>query len=385
MRETVRSDGTRRCRALLALILAASACAPAGKDGASERTVSDAEIEALPLMSVNDGRLICTALGGDSCPLRSAVANWLGKDRVALWEPGRLVRILDSANPNGRDLGTLGENEGEYLYATAVGPYQGAWAIVDLQRGQLVRYKPDGIFEREDNIPRPNANSAPGFVGAMPVLQSIHSATDSGVARLTLDVLESQTKVGGTRVLDVPVPWLTLVSDTAIGVAPLFPASPRYAVDGDKTIIWTPGDSFWVQRRQFDGTPRWTLSSDRKGATVTAADVSARRDEITRNAPKDFLKPGDLDSMTARTAAVHPVITGFVLEPGGRILVAGSSPPTADSTAYIVLSGDGVPTHKFSLPLRTRPLVFAGDSLLVHRPTEGEPWEVRWLVVKPKS
>ncbi|MEP7382297.1 MAG: hypothetical protein ABI910_11455 [Gemmatimonadota bacterium] len=347
--------------------------------------MSDAELRALPVLAVTEGRLVCTAIGADACPLRSAVANWLGNDRVALWEPGREIMILDAKSPTGRNFGVVGQASGQYAYATAVGPFKGNVAVIDLQRAKMVLLNDAGGFEREENIPRPDANSAPGFIGATPVLQSIHAANDSGVARMTLDVLESQTQTKGTRVLDVPVPWLRLNADSAIGFSPLFPASPRYAVDVNKTIIWTPSDSFWVQRRSFDGEVRWTLSSDRKGKTVTAAEISARRDEITRNAPKDYLKPGDLDSMTAHTATAHPVIGGIVLEPGGRMLITGVAISSSDSIEYIVLTRDGIPSHRFSLASRVRPLLFAGDSLLVHRPTAGEPLEVRWLFLKPRA
>lgn len=377
----VRSHFTRSRVGIAIVAVVACARAEGGRDPA-ERVVAESSLARLAVASVADGRLICTATGADPCPLHSAVANWLDKDRVALWEPGRQILLLDAASPGGRPFGRIGQGSGQYMYATAVGRFERSIAVVDLQRSKLVRYKSDGAFEREDNIPRPDANSAPGFVGSIPVLQTIHSDSDSGTARIRLQVLRTQTERSGTTVLDVPVPWLRLMSDQAIGAAPLFPASPRYALDTDESIVWTPGDVFRVQRRSFDGKVRWTLTSDRAGIPVTADDIARRREEITRTAPQGFLKAGDLDSMTAHTAKVHPVVGGFVVEPRGRILVAGAATPSRDSVEYLVLTRDGVPTHRFALSSRAHPLLFAGDSLLVHRPTEGEPWEVRWLVLK---
>ena len=165
----------------------------------------------------------------------------------------------------------------------------------------------------------------------------------------------------------------------ALDATPLFPALPRYAIDADKSIVWTPSDSFLVQRRTFDGEVQWTLASDRKGVEVTEQDITRRRDEISRLSPAGTLKPGDLDSMQLRTGKRHPVLGGIVVEPKGRLLLAGAATPTRDSVDYIVAEHSGEPTHRFVLPGRTHVLLFAGDSLLVHRPTEGEPWELRWL------
>lgn len=373
----VQREWRRYSLGALALAFAAGAMGCSGKN--VTRTVSDAQLSALPTLKVSDGRLVCTALGGDQCPLHSAIANWLGKDRVAVWEPGRLIMILDAKSPNGRELGAVGQTPGHYLYVTAVGPYEGAIGVIDLQRLKLIRFKDDGTFDREDNIPRPGANAAPGFVGATPVLQTIGATPASDTAHMTLDVLDSYGQQSGKRVLDVPVRWLRISSDTAIGHSPLFPASPRYAIDVDRSIIWTPSDSFFVQRRSFDGTVRWTLTSDRRGTPVTPTDISARLDEISRNAPKGLLSPEQLDSMVAHTAKDLPVFSGIVLEPGGRMLLVGEILASRDSTQYLMVDPDGTPTHRFALPSRTNPLVLSGDSLLVHRPTEGEPWELRWL------
>jgi len=343
------------------------------------RFVSDSALGALPVASVSDAQLVCTALGAGACPLRSAVANWLTPSRVVVWEPGRPVMLIDKEHPTGKVAGSFGDKPGQYVYATAVGMLEGQLAIVDMQRTKLVRYKDDETFDREDNIPRPDENAAPGFAGSTPVLQSIGADADSGIAHLRVRILRSQTEIGGTKVLDLPLPWLRLTGRDALDATPLFPALPRYAIDADKSIVWTPSDSFLVQRRTFDGEVQWTLASDRKGVEVTEQDITRRRDEISRLSPAGTLKPGDLDSMQLRTGKRHPVLGGIVVEPKGRLLLAGAATPTRDSVDYIVAEHSGEPTHRFVLPGRTHVLLFAGDSLLVHRPTEGEPWELRWL------
>ncbi|MCC6928842.1 MAG: hypothetical protein IT359_07615 [Gemmatimonadaceae bacterium] len=334
---------------------------------------------ALPLAHVSEGPVVCTAMGNDSCPLRSAVANWLTPSRVVVWEPGHPVLLLDKESPTGRVVGSFGDRVGQYVYATAVGMLEGRIAVVDMQRTKLVRYNEDQTFDREDNIPRPEENAAPGFAGSTPVLQSIGADGDSGVAHLRVRILRSQTELGGTKVLDLPLPWLRLKGRDALDATPLFPAMPRYAIDADHSIVWTPADSFLVQRRTFDGKVEWTLTSDRAGVAVSEQDITNRRDEISRLSPAGSLKPGDLDSMQARTGKRHPVLGGIVIEPKGRLLLAGYATPTQDSVNYIVAEHGGRPSHRFALPGRTHVLLFAGDSLLVHRPTEGEPWELRWL------
>ena len=358
------------------------ACARGGEVTA-ERTVTSEQIAALPTLTVLDSRLVCTATGGDLCPLSSAVANRLDDRRIALWEPGRQVMILDAQHPSGHPFGVSGVNPGEYAVAVAVGPYKGGIAIVDEERNRLVQYDDEGKFTHEEALPSPTPNAAPGFVGNLPVLQTIRAPGDSGIARLRLQVLTTQEKREGETVLDVPVRWLRLRGDSAVSFTPLFAVSPVYAIDTDRSIVWSPGDSFRVERRAFNGQVKWALAGDLKGLPVTARDIELRRDDVYRNAPRGQLRPGELDSMVAATPQEFPVVSGIVLEPRGRILLAGSIAPSRDSVEYLLLGNDGTPTNRLKLERRVHPLVLSGDSLLVHRPTEGEPWEVRWLVLKP--
>jgi hypothetical protein len=349
----------------------------------TEHQLSDAELSALPRLEAADGRLVCTATGRELCPLGTAIANRLGGDRIALWEPGRQVLVLDGKNASGRPFGAQGLDVGQYAVALAVGPFKNGIAIVDGRRNKLVQLNAEGDFEREDDLPPPTVNAAPGFIGDLPVLQTIRAESDSGIAQLRVEILQSQRERGGTLVLDVPISWLRLRGDSAVSFTPLFAPSPVYAVDQDETIVWSPGDAFRLERRTFAGKVKWSLASDRRGLAVTAGDIERRREEIVRNAPAGQLRLGELDSMTAVNGPEHPVISGILLEPQGRVLVAGSVAPTRDSVEYLLLDRDGRPTNRFTMQRRTRPLIFAGDSMLVHRPTEGEPWEVRWMMLKP--
>jgi len=367
----------------LTLVLGALTACARGEVAPVDHRMSEAELAALPLLDAADGRLVCTATGRELCPLGTAIANRFGSDRIALWEPGRQVLLLDSKNPSGRPFGAQGLEVGQYSVALAVGPFKGGIAVVDGRRNKLVQLNLDGDFEREDDLPPPTVNAAPGFIGELPVLQTIRAEGDSGVAHLRVEILASQRERGGTLVLDTPVPWLRMRGDSAVSFTPLFAPSPVYAVDQDQTIVWAPGDSFRVERRTFAGKVKWRLSSDRRGVAISADDIERRRQEIVRNAPVGQLRLGELDSMTAVNGPEHPVISGILLEPNGRLLVAGSIAPSRDSVEYLLLDRDGRPTNRFSMLRRTRPLVFSGDSMLVHRPTEGEPWEVRWIVLKP--
>lgn len=370
-------------RRTLVAVVALAACGREGS-GPSERIVASSTLDSLPILSLSDGRLVCTAIGADGCPLGSAVANRFDDGRIAVWEPGREVRILDAKNPSGRPFGASGQRTGEYAVALAVGPYEGGIAIVDGQRNRLLHYDDAGNFKREDVLPSPTPNAAPGFVGNTPVLQTLQAPSDSGVAHLKVELLTSQEKRTGVTVLDVAIPWLRLRGDSAVSFTPLFPSSPVYAIDRDQTVVWAPGDSLRIERRGFKGAVKWTLVSDRQGLPVTERDIEMRRDEIYRTAPRGQLRPGELDSMVAITASRFPVVSGIVLEPRGRVLVAGSIAPSRDSVEYLLLSNAGEPANRLMLPRRTHPLVLSGDSLLVHRPTEGEPWELRWLILKAR-
>jgi hypothetical protein len=86
--------------------------------------------------------------------------------------------------------------------------------------------------------------------------------------------------------------------------------------------------------------------------------------------------------MAARTPATYPAVTTILLSRDGRIVVGEAVVPNADSVSYLLLTKDGAPLTRFKLEAQAHPLLFSGDSLLVHRPAGGEPREARWIQVK---
>lgn len=356
-----------------------------GKPSGIERRVSADQLDALTRMTVRDGRRVCEATGYDPCPLRRAVANWLNAEQYALWESGGLVRIYGGRDSLGRDVGKPGQGDGSYGFATAVGPDRGGVAVIDGGRNTLVRFDGHGRAAGEVQLAQRGVVGAPGFEGAVPVLQEVGPGSMGDTAIFDVRVLKSPTDTVGTRVLHVPLPWLRLSGDKPVTPTPLFPAVPRYAVDADRSVVWSPGDRFEIQRRRRGGGVAWTLVSNRLGPAVTPEDIASRRHEIEDQADPKEVPPADIDSMIAHTGKLHPAIGGITIAPNGTILLAGPVTPSRDSVEYFVLTRSGVPTTRFTLPARMEVLLFAGDSLLVHRPTESEPWEVRWLQLKPAS
>ena len=93
------------------------------------------------------------------------------------------------------------------------------------------------------------------------------------------------------------------------------------------------------------------------------------------------LQPSAFDSSAAHTGKHFPAASGLFVGADGRVLVVGPQTPTRDSLDYTLLNNSGVPSGRFALPVRTRPLLYAGDSLLVQRPGANASSELRWLVI----
>ena len=72
-------------------------------------------------------------------------------------------------------------------------------------------------------------------------------------------------------------------------------------------------------------------------------------------------------------------VGGVTTLPDGRVIVAGVNVPRDSAAVFYRLDTEGVPVARFTLDRRARILLAEGDSLLLHRPTEGEPWELRWV------
>ena len=348
---------------------------------ASVHVITAAALDALPRWTVTDGGRVCSADGRTLCPLHAAVANWLAPDRFALWEPGRQIGAWRIGDTVAVLIGSVGQGPGTYTNPSAVGATSGSDVlVVDAQTDTLLRYDGEGKFLSAKPLPKLFGLSAWGFAGRVAVLQRI-TARDSVVpAVLELRILKAAGDSAGRVALQTTIPFLHLNNSEVSSALPLFPTQPVYAIGDDGALTWSSADRLWVRRVNSSGGTNWTLSSDIKGAAIAPADLAARRLELEH----DDVPAIDLDAMTARTPATHPAVAGILLGRDGRVLVGGAIVPSRDSVTYLMLSKDGVPLARLTLDKRVHPLLLSGDSLLVHRPTEGEPWEIRWLLL-PKA
>lgn len=362
-------------------ILAVAACGGASPATGAERhlTVTEAALDSLPELTVHDGTLLCTALGYDDCPLHTAVANRLDDRRIAIWEPGRTVRIWRAGDSAGLALGRSGGDSSQYEMATAVATDGSGYLVVTPDSGwRLLRYDRDGNLGRTDLLHVDQQMTVLGFVGDRPVRQSVDGWDGDSAATLTVTALRRITDTSGTDLLTIPVNWMHGGSELAPPLAPLIAASPSWGLEDDGGIVWSPGGPFRVERRSPRGTVRWTLDGP-PGLPVTARDLDIRDSVARAQAALLPLVDADFVSMRERSDSLHPAISGLTVMPDGRVLLARSVLPGRDSVDYVRLDSEGQPQSRFRLPEGTRVLLAEGDSLLVHRPTESEPWQLRWL------
>ena len=364
--------------AILASALAA-ACGGARKEKApgTERVVTAAALDALPRTVPTVGGRVCLADGRTLCPLQSAVANWLAPGQFALWEPGRQVGVWRDADTLATRIGDFGLGTGKYVNPAAVGANAaGDVLVVDAQSDSLLRYNAAGKFLDARPLPKLYGLTAWGFAGRLPVLQRIAGKDALAPAELELRILNTAGDSAGRTALRTSLPWLHLSGSTVSSALPLFPTQPVYAIDEDGALVWSSGERLWLRRLAPSGAVEWTLSSDIKGPAIAPADIAVRRKELENSG----MPAVDIDSMAARTPSNHAAVTGLLLSRDGRILVGEAVVPSADSLTYLLLAKDGAPIARLTLGKRVHPLLLSGDSLLVHRPTEGEPWEIRWLL-----
>ncbi len=361
------------------LLLLAAACGGTSTATVSERTVTEADLASLPELTVEDGTLLCTALGYDDCPLHSAVANRLDAQRIAIWEPGRTIRVWRAGDSMGIPIGRAGGDSSEYLRAMAIATDGSGYRVVTADSGwRLLRFNAEGRLEKTELLPLHQPMTMLGYVGTTPVRQAIRGWDADSAGKLTVTLLRRISDSVGTDVLTTPVPWMHSGSPLAPPLVPLITASPSWALETDGDIVWSPGSPFLVQRRAADGTVRWTLHGP-AGPPVTDREL-AIRDSVVRAASVLLpLEDDDFASMRDRSDTLHPAVTGLTVMPSGDILMARSVIPGRDSVEYLRLGPDGAPQTRFRLPERCQVLLAQGDSILVHRPTESEPWELRWL------
>ncbi len=369
----------RAVPALLAAMLVActardNALPPAG----GSWTLDSAAASALPQLQPAEGRLLCVADGSTPCPAGQPYANRLDAERYALWEPGRPVQIWGT-DPTPIDVGAGGSGLGEYQTVLAVGPGKGGEVqLVNLAADgvSLMRFDRSGRFLEQSPLPPLMVGEARGFAGKIPLVQGV-IVGDSGGASFRVTVLEDATDTTGRLALEVPIPWVALQGTEVTSAPPLFVAAPAYVMMTDGEIVWSPGDRLDIVRLRADGSPRWQLRGDLPRAPVTPQELAARRANA-RQTLGEQLPEADLDAMAARSDTRHPIVAGLIATPEGVIYVAGPT-TTADSVDYLRLAADGQPNGRFRLSRDARFLLATGDSILVQRPREGEPREIRWL------
>jgi hypothetical protein len=342
-------------------------------------TLDTTALAALPQLTLADGRVVCVADGVAPCPTNQPLANRLDAERIALWEPGRLVQVW-SADEKPVDIGTRGEGEGKYQTVLAVGPGEnGAVRVVDLAPTgvRLLTYDRRGNFVSEVPLPPLRIGEARGFVGKIPLLQGMMGGVDTGTTVFRVNVLNEATDSSGRLALEVPIPWLALQGDQIILAPPLFATAPAYTLLQDGEIVWSPGDRFEVSRRMIDGGDRWVLRADLPRQPISQAEFAAKRGTMRQMMGNELLE-SDLDSMAARSDTFHPAVASLYATPTGTVYVAGPMTEAAD-VSILRLAPDGQPNGRFVLPKMFRLLMAAGDSLLVQQPLDGEQRHIRWL------
>lgn len=318
--------------------------------------------------------------------MKTPLANWLQPGEFALWEPGNLVQVFRADDPSGVVLGEFGQGQGQYRYATAVGTAGGAFVVLDGDRiSRLVRFDAGGRG-LQDVALTPVDGGARGFSWSVPLLQEMRILPPgSEPSRFLLKLLLSITDTTGQVVVDVPLPWLFLQSDGSPGPAPLFAALPVYAVGQDRSVVWSPGDRYLVKRIGARGDELWSLTIELTPPAVTAAEVDSEKMRISSLAG-GALGDSVLDEMARMAPGAHAAIVGLLLDPDGSTMVALGRSPASDSAEYLMIDAGGNPTARTSMPAAWRPVLFAGDSVLVHRKQEGELHEAVWVYLRfPKS
>lgn len=363
--------------ALGTLVACGDRTPPLGDGGT--HTITEADIAALPVDTTAPGTLLCTAIGSDDCPLAPPVANRLADGRLAIWTPGFTVRIWGAGDTIGAPIGQASPR-GPYLRAIAVTDAgRDAFQLVTLDNTwRLLTIDQRGAVRDSVSIPDPGTLAAIGFVGRQAVKQQMSGWESDTAGRFTLTLLNRITDRDGRVILDVPVRWLAGGNANGPPVRPLIAPSPSWALGPDGSLTWSPGDRMLIEHRAPNGEVRWRLEGP-DGLRVTDRHLTIQ-DSLVRIASMGLpYEEEQFAAMRERSDTLLPTVGGLLLATDGSILVARGTIPGATHTEYLRLAPDGTPRSRFTLDRRIRILASEGDSLLVHTPTEGEPWELRWL------
>lgn len=351
---------------------------------ATEHTVTATELAALPTLTVDTGVRVCLATGYDDCPLHRAVANPLGGGRIALWEPNRTIMVWSPTDSSGSGVGRSGTKPGEYRSALAIRAKGSGYQIVAIDSGRqtLLDLDRNGDITRRSPLPMITGQAITGFVGDQPIRQRFHGWASADGGELQLIRLKQPTDSVGETILEAPVAWMRGGTVEQPPFPPLVATTPSWGMSTtDGTLYWSPGSTFQVEARNRSGKVIWRLDGP-AGPAVTPADLDALEDSARARATLMPFAEEDFNKLRERSDSTFPAIAGMIALPTNGVLAVGPLTHGDSTRRYYRIDADGVPTAQFVLGARTHVLLAAGDSLLVHRPTMGEPWEVRWLELK---
>ena len=345
------------------------------------RRMTAGALDSLPGLALSNGRLVCLADAGAPCQVTPATANWLHDGRFATWEPRKPILVWTPDKTDPQFLGEAGLSDSQYAVVLSVAATRSGFTVVTQANGEAraLSYDADGRFTSSLPAPPVSMTRARGFSGDIAFYQVIHEAGQDSAAEFEVREVDGPGDTVGVTVLKAKLPWLRLRDSRPVVPVPLFPTLPSYALASDSDIVWTNGDLFNVERRSPKGVVRWSLTSDAPGPAITAAELKALRAKLPAD---DKVRLAGFDSSAAHTGTFLPAATSLLLSPDGRVLIVSVQVPTRDSLDYTMLSNLGEPQGRFAMPVRSHPLLFAGDSLLVQRAGANGFQELRWLVLR---
>lgn len=381
------STTPRSVISLAVLTIALAACGGgSARDAAPTPTITreldSAALAALPIDSVTNAHRLCLATGYDPCPLRYPMAVRLDAKEIALWQPGRPIGIARAGDTTLHQLGTFGSPGASYATVMAIRRQGSGYEVVDVKNGMygLVRLNASGGQTGRTPLPHVGSLATVGFLGGDIVTQDFRGWERDGTGALIVKKLRDATDTIGTTILEAPVEWMKGGSSAGPLPRPFFASAPLWTRVTGGDLIWSPGDVFRIERKEpsVTGAIRWVLTGP-DGPRVTPEDMALREKEIRGALSGLPLTEEEFASMRSRSDSLVPPISGFVPYPDGGLLVMGPLSPSLATTTWLRLDPKGKPVSRFSLDSRARVLLAEGDSVLVHRPTESEPWEVVWM------
>ena len=343
------------------------------------RTTTTAALNALPQQTIANGRLVCLAQGGAPCHATDATANWLRDGKYATWEAHQPILIWTPDKTDPELLGEVGPEENRYDVVLSVAATPSGYVVLNLSSSHALLYDQKGRYTSSLPMPQVSVSRARGYSGSIAFLQVIHETGRDSAAAFEVREVDGPGDTVGTTVLKTTLPWLRLRDSRTSTPVPLFPTLPSYAIADDSDIVWGNSALFNFERQSAKGVLRWRLTGNVPGPAITPAEIAALRAKLP---PGDAARRKSFDSSAAHTGKFFPATSGLYVGPDGRVLVAGALVPSHDSVDYFLLGNTGEPTGRFALPVRTRPLLFAGDSVLVQRAGANTNQELRWLVIK---